>query len=100
MNPVQHLLLALLRVYRWIGSPLKRFLLGPGSGCRFVPTCSAYAHEAIALHGAARGSILSLGRVCRCHPWGGCGEDPVPTVATPAAEPPDRTSPLGKAVTP
>ena len=78
MNPMQHLLMALVRCYRIVGSPLKRFLLGPGSGCRFVPTCSAYALEAIARHGAGRGTCLSLGRLCRCHPWGSCGHDPVP----------------------
>lgn len=78
MNPLQLLLLALIRIYRWVGSPLKRFVLGPGSGCRFQPTCSAYAHEAVVRHGALRGSALSMGRLCRCHPWGGCGDDPVP----------------------
>lgn len=78
MNPLQLLLLALIRIYRWVGSPLKRFVLGPGSGCRFQPTCSAYAHEAVVRHGALRGSTLSMGRLCRCHPWGGCGDDPVP----------------------
>jgi putative membrane protein insertion efficiency factor len=80
MNPMQQLLLAMVRCYRIVGSPMKRFLLGPGSGCRFVPTCSAYALEAIARHGAGRGACLSIGRMCRCHPWGSCGHDPVPVV--------------------
>jgi len=46
--------------------------------CRFYPSCSAYALEAIELHGAARGSWLALRRVCRCHPWNAGGVDPVP----------------------
>ncbi len=50
----------------------------PGSGCRFHPTCSAYAAEAIRRHGARWGAWLALRRIGRCNPWGGCGEDPVP----------------------
>ena len=49
-----------------------------GGQCRFVPTCSAYADEALRLHGAAKGGKLALRRLCRCHPWGGHGFDPVP----------------------
>ncbi len=78
MNPVQQLLLLVVRLYRWVGSPMKLFLLGPGSGCCFVPSCSAYALEAIERHGAGRGAALAAARICRCHPWGGCGHDPVP----------------------
>jgi putative membrane protein insertion efficiency factor len=48
------------------------------SPCRFVPSCSTYAAEAVAEHGAARGSFLALRRLLRCHPWGGHGYDPVP----------------------
>jgi len=51
---------------------------GRPSPCRFVPTCSAYALEAIEHHGAGRGSLLGLRRVIRCHPWGAHGFDPVP----------------------
>ncbi len=65
--------LALLRVYkRWI-SPL----LPPA--CRFHPTCSEYAAEAITLHGLARGSWLAFKRLLRCQPWSRGGFDPVPT---------------------
>ena len=46
--------------------------------CRHLPTCSAYAIEAITRHGALRGGIMSLGRFLRCHPWGTSGFDPVP----------------------
>jgi putative membrane protein insertion efficiency factor len=48
------------------------------SPCRYWPTCSSYAVEAIERHGAGRGSFLALRRVLRCHPWGGHGVDPVP----------------------
>lgn len=51
---------------------------GRPSPCRFQPTCSTYALEAVAAHGAARGSWLALRRLSRCHPWGGHGYDPVP----------------------
>ncbi len=51
---------------------------GRPSPCRFVPSCSTYALEAIETHGALRGGALAVRRVCRCHPWGGHGFDPVP----------------------
>ena len=56
--------------------------LGPSSvlppSCRFTPSCSAYAIEAIRRYGAARGGVLALRRILRCHPFGGSGLDPVP----------------------
>ena len=61
-----------IHLYRWFLSP---FL---GGHCRFHPTCSAYALEAIEAHGAWRGGGLALKRLGRCHPWGGAGPDPVP----------------------
>ena len=49
-----------------------------GGQCRFLPTCSDYAIEALQTHGAVRGSWLAAWRILRCNPWGGCGHDPVP----------------------
>jgi putative membrane protein insertion efficiency factor len=51
---------------------------GRPSPCRYVPSCSTYAVEALEAHGAVRGSWLATRRLCRCHPWGGSGYDPVP----------------------
>ena len=61
-----------VRAYQWFISPL----LPPS--CRYEPTCSAYAVEALQRHGLLRGSWLTLRRLSRCHPWGGSGYDPVP----------------------
>jgi putative membrane protein insertion efficiency factor len=49
--------------------------------CRFEPSCSRYAMEALARHGALKGSLLAIRRLGRCHPWGGSGYDPVPPAA-------------------
>jgi len=65
-------LIALIRAYRFALSPWL------GSACRFEPTCSAYALEALDAHGAAAGTVLMLGRIARCHPWCAGGHDPVP----------------------
>jgi len=72
MSPLQGLLLLLLRAYQLCISPL----LGPR--CRFYPTCSSYAMEAIREHGAARGCLMAAVRLCKCHPWHPGGFDPVP----------------------
>ncbi len=63
-----------------VGVKTYRFLLSPwlGSSCRFTPTCSAYALEALESHGAAKGSYLTFKRLCRCQPWCEGGHDPVP----------------------
>ena len=66
------LLLAVIRGYRYLLSPWW------GTQCRFSPTCSEFALEAIERHGAARGGWLAARRVCRCHPWRTGGFDPVP----------------------
>lgn len=78
MNPAQQLSLLSLRVYRALISPLLQAVCGPGCGCRFEPTCSHYASEAIRHHGAVKGLRLAGRRLLRCHPWGGAGFDPVP----------------------
>src|SRR5438045_5655049 len=72
------ILRALIRFYQLTISPLLSLLGGPGSGCRFEPTCSAYFLEAVEIHGFACGSWLGLKRLARCQPWGGSGHDPVP----------------------
>jgi putative membrane protein insertion efficiency factor len=72
MNPVQRLLVALVKGYRLMLSPWI------GSACRFTPTCSAYALQALEQHGAAAGTYLTAARIARCHPWCAGGHDPVP----------------------
>ena len=72
MTPLAHLAALPVRAYRLFLSPWV------GHGCRYQPTCSAYALEALARHGAIRGSWLTLRRIARCHPWGGHGIDNVP----------------------
>jgi uncharacterized protein len=67
-----------LWVYKRLVSPVLHTLVGPFGGCRFYPTCSVYAAQAVQRHGVLKGSALAIHRVCRCHPWGACGEDPVP----------------------
>jgi uncharacterized protein len=79
------MLVGTLRGYRAVLSPMLAAVAGPlGMGCRFTPTCSQYAIEAVRSHGTFKGSALALRRLCRCHPWGGFGPDPVPTAMLPA----------------
>lgn len=85
MKAAQHILIFGIQLYRWVLSPAKNVLFGPLGRCRYSPTCSQYALEAIRVHGAATGAWLTLKRIGRCHPWGGCGEDPVPSKKQPAA---------------
>lgn len=66
------LLSGFILAYRYLISPV----LGPR--CRYLPSCSEYGLEAIRRHGPLRGTLLTLKRICRCHPWGGSGHDPVP----------------------
>lgn len=73
---IKRTLIGLVRFYqRWISPAL------PPS-CRYTPTCSGYMIEAIEVHGAVRGVWLGGRRLCRCHPWGGHGWDPVPPRTT------------------
>lgn len=71
-------LLALIGLYQRTLSPVLPALFGPGCGCRFAPTCSHYAAEAVRVHGAARGIWLSVCRLARCQPFRPGGVDPVP----------------------
>ena len=72
MSPLAHLIALPVRAYRLVLSPWV------GHGCRYQPTCSAYAMEALERHGGVKGGWLTVRRVCSCHPWGGHGYDPVP----------------------
>lgn len=66
------LMVGAVRFYQMCISPLFP------AACRYTPTCSQYAIEAIEAHGVIKGSWLTIKRICRCHPWGGFGYDPVP----------------------
>lgn len=72
MSPLAHLIALPVRAYRLILSPWV------GHNCRYQPTCSAYALEALDRHGALKGAWLAARRIGRCHPWGSSGYDPVP----------------------
>lgn len=73
MSPVARLVIGMIRGYQLMLSPMK-----PAPSCRFVPSCSAYALEAVRRHGAFKGVFLGLGRIARCGPWHPGGYDPVP----------------------
>ncbi|MBQ7617859.1 MAG: membrane protein insertion efficiency factor YidD [Desulfovibrio sp.] len=73
---VRRLAVLPIRLYQLLLSPVLPV------ACRFLPTCSAYAMEAILRHGIVRGGYLALRRLARCHPWGGSGYDPVPKLPT------------------
>ncbi len=80
---MKYLLIGFIKAWRFAISPLY------GQVCRYHPTCSAYALEAVTDHGAIRGGWLSLYVVlARCHPWAAGGYDPVPSRAVPAADDP------------
>ncbi|MCB5409088.1 membrane protein insertion efficiency factor YidD [Pseudogemmobacter faecipullorum] len=72
MSPLARLIALPVHAYRLLLSPWI------GHGCRFQPSCSAYALEALSRHGGLKGFYLTTHRLCRCHPWGGEGYDPVP----------------------
>lgn len=75
---LKQMLILPVRFYqRYLSKPLHA-LSGPGSHCRFTPTCSAYFIQAVEIHGPFRGAALGIRRILRCNPWGGFGYDPVP----------------------
>ncbi len=69
---MKYLLIGLLKAWRLLISPLY------GNVCRYYPSCSAYALRAVSVHGAVKGSWLTVRRLLRCHPWAAGGYDPVP----------------------
>lgn len=69
---MRRLLLTSIKTYRYAVSPML------GSNCRFFPSCSDYAEQAIQKYGALKGTALALGRIARCHPWNPGGFDPLP----------------------
>ena len=69
---MQTIILYLIKAYRLLLSPFF------GQACRFEPSCSRYTEEAVKTHGAIKGSMLGVKRICRCHPWNEGGFDPVP----------------------
>lgn len=75
MTPLAYLLSLPVRFYRAVFSPWV------GHSCRYQPTCSAYAMEALQKHGGLKGGWLAARRILRCHPWGRSGYDPVPDVS-------------------
>jgi len=79
-SPLAWLLTGGIVAYEWTLRPVI------GANCRFVPSCSAYAKEAIAMHGAARGSLLAARRILRCNPWTEGGHDPVPPCTCASAQ--------------
>ena len=72
MGPLTYIAYLIVKAYQVVVSPLL------GANCRYNPTCSAYALEALKKFGIIKGGLLSLKRVAKCHPWGGSGHDPVP----------------------
>ena len=85
-SPAARAIDGLLRGYQVLAA-------GRISPCRFVPSCSTYAREAVAHHGALRGSWYAARRLLRCHPWGGHGFDPVPGTGDAFADPPAASPP-------
>jgi len=76
--------LLLIKIYQWTLSPLLHALSGPNAGCRFYPSCSCYAAEALRTHGVLRGAALAAWRLARCNPFNAGGVDLVPTAPAPA----------------
>jgi uncharacterized protein len=76
MNPAQHLLKGAIVTYQWT---LRPFI---GANCRFYPSCSHYAIEAVSAHGAIKGTGMAAWRILRCNPWNAGGYEPVPPPRT------------------
>ena len=74
------LLIVPVRIYQWVISPWLP------KTCRYQPTCSEYAIDALRIHGPLKGLLLGTKRILSCHPWGGHGHDPVPPAGTPFTE--------------
>ena len=77
---MKRIAILLIRFYQLFLSPLK-ILFGAANSCRFTPSCSRYAIEALEVHGLWKGSWLAIKRISKCHPWGPFGYDPVPPKA-------------------
>ncbi|PAW80674.1 MAG: membrane protein insertion efficiency factor YidD [Spartobacteria bacterium Tous-C9RFEB] len=80
---MKFLLISVIRFYQLALSPLLQVICGPGCGCRYSPSCSHYFLEALRTHSTMQGTFLGIRRILRCHPWGGCGYDPVPPAFKP-----------------
>lgn len=78
----------LIRFYQRVLNPMLKVAAGPAMGCRYTPSCSNYYLQAVELHGPFRGSWYGICRIFRCHPWGGCGYDPVPSPGNAESESP------------
>ena len=72
MGPLTYIAYLIVKAYQMVVSPLL------GANCRYNPTCSAYALEALKKFGIIKGGLLTIKRIAKCHPWGGSGHDPVP----------------------
>jgi uncharacterized protein len=83
MKIPRQILILIIRVYQLTLSPLLLAAFGPTARCRFTPSCSQYALEAVRLHGAFKGGFFAVRRLCRCHPWGASGIDYPPAPRRP-----------------
>lgn len=86
---MKYALIGLIKAYRAVISPLY------GNVCRYYPSCSAYGLRSVEVHGAIRGSWLTVRRIGRCHPWAAGGYDPVPGTTEAAAWADEQTRPVG-----
>gem|GEM_PF-2790551 len=71
-----------LSIYQWVISPVIHTLAGPGYGCRFQPTCSEYSKQAFGSFSFFKALWISIKRLSRCNPFGGCGYDPLPVISS------------------